>query len=91
MEGGYSLEDAPGDGGDFLGGSMEADESIRALQDTVRWQSLQEECSFFQLDIHLKEGRDLAIRDRSGKSQDEVTWFNLKSLWIKEGYTYNVT
>ena len=66
MDAGSSFDEAGDSAGDVLSAS-EADESIRALQDTVRWQGLQEESAFFQLDIHLKEGRDLAIRDRSGK------------------------
>ena len=66
MDAGSSFDAAEDTPGDVL--SSEADESIRALQDTVRWQGLQEESAFFQLDIHLKEGRDLAIRDRSGES-----------------------
>ena len=30
------------------------------------WQTLAQQYTFFQLDVHLKEGCDLAIRDRSG-------------------------
>ncbi|XP_072038092.1 multiple C2 and transmembrane domain-containing protein 1-like [Amphiura filiformis] len=69
MDAGSSFDAAEDTPGDVL---SEADESIRALQDTVRWQGLQEESAFFQLDIHLKEGRDLAIRDRSGTSDPYV-------------------
>ncbi|XP_022105841.1 multiple C2 and transmembrane domain-containing protein 2-like isoform X3 [Acanthaster planci] len=36
------------------------------------WRSLLQQYNFFQLDIHLKEGCDLAIRDRSGTSDPYV-------------------
>ncbi|XP_033633799.1 multiple C2 and transmembrane domain-containing protein 1-like isoform X2 [Asterias rubens] len=36
------------------------------------WQTLAQQYTFFQLDVHLKEGCDLAIRDRSGTSDPYV-------------------
>ncbi|XP_038070847.1 multiple C2 and transmembrane domain-containing protein 1-like isoform X2 [Patiria miniata] len=36
------------------------------------WQTLAQQYNFFQLEVHLKEGVDLAIRDRSGTSDPYV-------------------